>query len=134
MTGPYHYKRAEEILAEIEAANAVSNETETALAIRAQAHAILALAAATAIDPAACRGTSGTTSRGIATRAPSDRAIAQPQPGPGARRVRRSLPGLRGTPGQVLVPLTDLLTRPGGTGEMQPDAADGHLTDTGRAS
>jgi len=60
--------------------------------------------------------------------------LAQPQPGPGARRVRRSLPGLRGTPGQVLVPLTDLLTRPGGTGEMQPDAADGHLTDTGRAS
>jgi hypothetical protein len=51
MTGPHHYKRAEEILAEIEAANAVSNETETALAIRAQAHAILALAAATAIDP-----------------------------------------------------------------------------------
>jgi hypothetical protein len=51
MTGPYHYKRAEEILAEIEAANAVSNETEAALAIQAQAHAILALAAATAIDP-----------------------------------------------------------------------------------
>jgi hypothetical protein len=51
MTGPYHYKRAEEMLAEIEAANAVSDETQTALAIRAQAHAILALAAATAIDP-----------------------------------------------------------------------------------
>jgi hypothetical protein len=51
MTGPYHYKRAEGILAEIEAANAVSNGTETALAIRTQAHAILALAAATAIDP-----------------------------------------------------------------------------------
>ena len=51
MTGPYHYKRAEEILAEIEATNAVSNETEAALAIRAQTHAILALAAATAIDP-----------------------------------------------------------------------------------
>jgi hypothetical protein len=46
MTGPYHYKRAEEILAEIEATNAVSNETEAALAIQAQAHAILALAAA----------------------------------------------------------------------------------------
>jgi len=51
MTGPYHYKRAEEILAEIEATNAVSKGTETALAILAQAHAILALAAATAIDP-----------------------------------------------------------------------------------
>jgi len=51
MTGAYHYKRSEEMLAEIEATNALSNETETALAIRAQAHAILALAAATAIDP-----------------------------------------------------------------------------------
>jgi hypothetical protein len=51
MTGPYHYKRAEEILAEIQAANAVANETDTALAIQAQAHAILALAAATAVDP-----------------------------------------------------------------------------------
>ena len=36
---------------EIEAANAVSNETETALAIQAQAHAALALAATTTIDP-----------------------------------------------------------------------------------
>ena len=44
MTGPYHYKRAEEILAEIQAKNAVSNVTDTALAIQAQAHAILALA------------------------------------------------------------------------------------------
>jgi hypothetical protein len=51
MTGPYHYKRAEEILADIEAANALSNQTETALEIQAQAHAILALAAVTAIDP-----------------------------------------------------------------------------------
>ena len=51
MTGPYHYKRAEEILVEIEAAHALPNETEAALAICAQAHAILALAAATAIDP-----------------------------------------------------------------------------------
>jgi len=51
MTGPCHYRRAEEILAEIEAENALSSETETALAIRAQAHAALALAAATAIDP-----------------------------------------------------------------------------------
>jgi hypothetical protein len=47
MTGPYHYKRAEEILAEVEAADAVADGTETALAIRAQAHALLALAAAT---------------------------------------------------------------------------------------
>ena len=51
MTGPYHYKKAEEILAEIEAADAAPDATETALAIRAQAHALLALAAATAIDP-----------------------------------------------------------------------------------
>jgi hypothetical protein len=51
MTGPYHYKRAEEILAQIEAANAMPDGTGTALAIQAQAHAILALAAATAIDP-----------------------------------------------------------------------------------
>ena len=50
MTGPYQFRKAEEILAEIEAANAVSNETDTALAIQAQGHAILALAAATAID------------------------------------------------------------------------------------
>ena len=75
MTGPYHYKRAEEILAEIEAADAVPEGTETALAIRAQAHALLAVAAATAIDPGVCRGTSGTTSQGMPTRAPSDRAI-----------------------------------------------------------
>ena len=51
MTGPYHYRRAEEILAQIEAANDLPNQTETGLAIRAQAHATLALAAATAIDP-----------------------------------------------------------------------------------
>ena len=51
MTGPYHYKRAEEILAELEAADAVPGRTGTALAIRAQAHALLALAAVTAIDP-----------------------------------------------------------------------------------
>ena len=35
MTGPYHYKRVREILAEIEATNAVSNETDTTLAIQA---------------------------------------------------------------------------------------------------
>jgi hypothetical protein len=51
MTGPYHYKRAGEILAAIEATNAASDETETVLAMQAQAHAILALAAATTIDP-----------------------------------------------------------------------------------
>ena len=51
MTGPYHYSKAEQILAEIEAADALPSQTETALAIRAQAHATLALAAATAIDP-----------------------------------------------------------------------------------
>jgi hypothetical protein len=51
MTGPYHYNRAEEILAEIQAANAASKQTDTVLAIQAHAHAILALAAATAIDP-----------------------------------------------------------------------------------
>ena len=51
MTGPYHYKRAEEILAEAEAADAVPGGTGTVLAIRAQAHALVALAAATAIDP-----------------------------------------------------------------------------------
>jgi hypothetical protein len=56
MTGPYHYKRAEEILAEIQATHAVPDGTETALAIRAQAHAILALAAATAIDPGGLHG------------------------------------------------------------------------------
>ena len=55
MTGPYHYMRAEEILAEIESTNAVSNETDTARAIQAQAHVILALAAATAIDPSGQR-------------------------------------------------------------------------------
>ena len=62
MTGPYHHKRAEDILAEIEAANAVSNGTETALAIRAQAHSILALAVATAIDP--CTRFAGVAGRG----------------------------------------------------------------------
>jgi hypothetical protein len=55
MTGSYHYKRAEEILAEIEATTALPNEAATALAIQAQAHAILALAAATAIDPSGQR-------------------------------------------------------------------------------
>ena len=34
MTGAYHYRRADEILAEIEAANALPIQTETTLAIR----------------------------------------------------------------------------------------------------
>jgi len=51
MTGPYHYRKADEILTQIEAANALSIQAEATLAIRAQAHATLALAAATAIDP-----------------------------------------------------------------------------------
>ena len=51
MTGPFHYKKAEEILAEIQATNAASEQIGTTLAIQAHAHAILALAAATAIDP-----------------------------------------------------------------------------------
>ena len=51
MTGPYHYSKAEEILAEIERTPAQSEETRASLALRAQAHAMLALAAATAVDP-----------------------------------------------------------------------------------
>jgi hypothetical protein len=51
MTGRYHYKKAEEMLAEIGAADAAPGGAETALAVRAQARALLALAAATAIDP-----------------------------------------------------------------------------------
>jgi hypothetical protein len=51
MTGPYHYRRADEILAQIEAANALSSQAETTLAIQGQVYATLALAAATAIDP-----------------------------------------------------------------------------------
>ena len=51
MTGPYHCEKAEEMLAEIGAAAAAPGGAETALAIRAQAHALVALAAATAIDP-----------------------------------------------------------------------------------
>ena len=77
MTGPYHQKRAREMLAQIEAANAVHDRTETALAT--QAHAILALAAAPRSTPAACRGTSGTTWQDARARIPNDRA-----PGPAA--------------------------------------------------
>jgi hypothetical protein len=55
MTGPHHYKRAEEMLAQIEAAHAPPDGTDMALAIRAQAHALLALAAATATDTSSQR-------------------------------------------------------------------------------
>jgi hypothetical protein len=56
MSGPEHYQEADKILAEIKATPSLSNETETSLALRAQAHAILALVAATAIDPDVQRG------------------------------------------------------------------------------
>jgi hypothetical protein len=54
MSGPEHYQEADRILVEIKATPAMSNETS--LALCAQAHAILALAAATAIDPDVQRG------------------------------------------------------------------------------
>jgi hypothetical protein len=73
MTGPYHYRKAEDLLAEIEAENALSAEAETALALRAQAHAALALAAATAVDPDGS-GQSGATSQESGTRIPSGMA------------------------------------------------------------
>lgn len=79
--GPYHYKRAEEMLVEIEAAHAVPNETEAALATCAQAHAILALAAATAINPGLQRHDC-TTSQAPRMQTSSDRAI-----GPAAAAV-----------------------------------------------
>ena len=51
MSGPEHYQEAEGILAGIEGTPALSNEIEATFAFRAQVHARLALAAATAIDP-----------------------------------------------------------------------------------
>ena len=42
LSGPAHYVKADELLAEIEATPAISNETETSLATRAVAHAVLA--------------------------------------------------------------------------------------------
>jgi hypothetical protein len=51
MSGPEHYQEADRILSEIKAATYLPNDTETCLVLRAQAHATLALAAATAIDP-----------------------------------------------------------------------------------
>ena len=47
MTGPEHYREAERLLDE--AADTSTNEAEAAIATRAQAHATLALAAATAV-------------------------------------------------------------------------------------
>jgi hypothetical protein len=49
LSGPQHYAKADELLAEIEATPALSNPTETSLAIRAVAHAVLAAAAASAL-------------------------------------------------------------------------------------
>jgi hypothetical protein len=50
LSGPAHYAKADELLAEIEATPALSNETETSLATRAVAHAVLAAAAAIALS------------------------------------------------------------------------------------
>ena len=66
LSGPAHYAKADELLAEIEATPALSNETETSLATRAVAHAVLAAAAAIALssfgaDSRAWRETAGTT-------------------------------------------------------------------------
>jgi hypothetical protein len=49
LSGPEHYRKADELLAEIEANPVLSNPTETSLAIRAVAHAVLAAAAANAL-------------------------------------------------------------------------------------
>lgn len=49
LSGPRHYAKADELLAEIEATPALSNPTETSLAIRAVAHAVLAAAVAFAL-------------------------------------------------------------------------------------
>ena len=50
LSGPAHYVKADELLAEIEANPAITNETETSLATRAVAHAVLAAAAAIALS------------------------------------------------------------------------------------
>jgi hypothetical protein len=65
-SGLAHYVKADELLAEVEASPAISNETETSLATRAVAHAELAAAAAIALsssgaDSRAWRETAGTT-------------------------------------------------------------------------
>ena len=53
LSGPAHYAKADELLAEIEATPALSSETETSLATRAVAHAVLAAAAAIALSSSA---------------------------------------------------------------------------------
>jgi hypothetical protein len=50
LSGPAHYAKADELLAEIEATPALSSETETSLATRAVAHAVLVAAAAIALS------------------------------------------------------------------------------------
>jgi hypothetical protein len=50
LSGPAHYVKADELLAEIKATLAISNETETSLATLAVAHAVLAAAAAIALS------------------------------------------------------------------------------------
>ena len=66
-SGLAHYVKADELLAEIEASPAISkSETETSLATRAVAHAVLAAAAAIVLsssgaDSRAWRETAGTT-------------------------------------------------------------------------
>ena len=66
-SGLAHYVKADELLAEIEASPAISNETETSLATWAvAAHAVLAATAAIALsssgaDSRAWRETAGTT-------------------------------------------------------------------------
>jgi hypothetical protein len=77
MTGPYHYRKADEILTQIEAANALSIQAEATLAIRAQAHATLALAPL----PRSIRtgsGKNGATSQESGTRTPNDARTATP--------------------------------------------------------
>jgi hypothetical protein len=49
MDGPDHYRKAEELLAELEDHPAISAGTEAALAVRAVTHAVLAIAAAAAL-------------------------------------------------------------------------------------
>jgi PAS domain-containing protein len=70
-------QRAEEILAEIEATNVLSNEAETALAIRAQAHATFALPPlARLIRTGSAK--SGATSQEAGTRTPSASTTSRP--------------------------------------------------------
>jgi len=49
LSGPQHYAAADRLLAEIEAVPTMPDATETALSVRAAAHAILAAAAAFAL-------------------------------------------------------------------------------------